>query len=102
MYLHDGAIQGHGLNLDLNNLLGLENFKNPLQHPAFTPPIEPGVDTVPVPKALWQPSPLAALLGHVKHRIEQRKVRNFHVPALHGQRVFNLFELRRSQFHVAF
>ena len=53
---------------------GLQVFEDPVEHPVLGPTIHTGVDRVPVPKALRQPSPLAPLLGDVQDRVEHLQI----------------------------
>ena len=70
MDLDDGAVQRHRLQLDTDQLGALQVFEDPV----LGPTIHTGVDRVPVPKALRQPSPLAPLLGDVQDRVEHLQI----------------------------
>jgi hypothetical protein len=81
-----GAIQTHVLDSDGQNLLLLQPSENPIQHSRFTPAIHPRVDRMPVAKLLWQASPFATMLHHIKEGIEQLQIGHAHVAAAGNRR----------------
>ena len=85
MDLDDGAVQRHRSSLMRNQLGALQVFEDPVEHPVLGPTIHAGVDRVPVPKALRQPSPLAPLLGDVQNRVQHLQVRHADIATLRGR-----------------
>ena len=83
MDLDDGAVHRHGLQLEANDLLPLQLLEHPVEHPALRPAVHAHVDGVPVTEPGRQPSPLAAVLGHVEDGVEHLQVRQTDVAALH-------------------
>ena len=83
MHLDDGAVQRHGLQLEAHDPLALQMLEDPVEHPAPRPPVHPHVDGVPVAEPGQQPSPLAAVRGHVQDSVEHLPVRMADIAALH-------------------
>ena len=69
MNLHNGAVQGHRLNLDAYELGILQSLKQSVEYAALGPTVHARVDRVPVAKALWKTAPLAAMFGHVLNSV---------------------------------
>jgi len=99
MHFDTGAIQRNGFDLDANDLLLLQLFKDPVEYAALGPAIHSGVNGVPVAEAFRQASPLAAMLGHIKNGIENLQVAEADIATLAGQAGFDLFVLGSGQFH---
>ena len=63
----------------------LQLLEHPVEYPALGPAVHAHVDGVPVAEAGRQPSPFAAMLGHVEDGIEYLQVRQADVAALHRE-----------------
>jgi len=100
MHFDRGAIQAHMLAADGQNLLLLQPREDTIQHPRFTPTIHPRVDRMPVAKLLGQSPPFAAVLNHIKQRIEQLQIGHAHVPALPRQAIGDPLILSLSKPHT--
>ena len=70
MHFDHGAIQRHGFDLDADDLRTLQFREHAIQHAAPGPPVHPRVDRVPSTEAFWQAAPFAAVLSHIKNRIQ--------------------------------
>ena len=57
-----GAVQRHGFDLDVHDLLALKLFEHLVQHPGLGPLAHARVHCVPIAQALGQTAPLAAPL----------------------------------------
>ena len=99
MHFDYGAIQRYGFNLDADDLRTLQLREHAIQHAAPGPSVHPRVDRVPSAEAFWQAAPFAAVLSHIKNRIQHLQVRHTHVTPLPGQAVFDLMILGFSDFH---
>ena len=99
MDLDDGAVQRHRLQLDADQLGALQVFEDPVEHPVLGPTIHAGVDRVPVPKALRQPSPLAPLLGDVQDRVQHLQVRHADIATLPRKTRLDACVLRFGELH---
>jgi len=99
MHFDHGAIQRYGFDLDADDLRTLQFREHAIQHAASGPPVHPCVDRVPPTEVFWQAAPLAAVLSHIKNRIQHLQVRHTHVATLPGQAVFDLMILGFSDFH---
>jgi len=99
MHLHRGRVEREGLDLDAHGLLQLQLLEDPVEHPVLGPAVHPNIDGVPVAEPAGQPTPFAALLGHIQDRVEHFQVAQTHIPALQRQRILNLFVLLLSKFH---
>src|SRR5208283_971777 len=100
MHLDDGRVQLDGLNLDAHDLLALQLLKHAIQHAILGPAVHAGVDGVPVPEPLRQPTPLAALLGDIQNRVQYHEVRHLHVATLTRQTGLNATVLRFRDLHL--
>ena len=74
MDLDRGAVQGHRLNLDADDLSMLQTFKDPIQNARLRPAAHAGINGVPTAKALGQAAPLATLFSHVQDGIQDLKI----------------------------
>ena len=101
MDLDDGAVQRHRLQLDADQLGALQVFEDPVEHPVLGPTIHTGVDRVPVPKALRQPSPLAPLLGDVQDRVEHLQIGHADIATLSREAGLDACVLRLGELHPA-
>jgi len=99
MHFDGGRVQFHGLDLDAQDLLSLQLFKDVIQHAILGPAIHARVDGVPVTKALRQAAPLAALLGDVQQRVEHLQVRDAYIAALARQTGCDTKVLCFGEFH---
>lgn len=102
MNLHNGAVKGHGLDLDADELSTLQLLEQSIQHPVLGPAVHARVDRVPVAKTLRQTTPLAAMLGHIQNRIENLQIRQAYVASLSRQTAFDLLILGFGNFHTGF
>ena len=100
MHFNRGAIQAHMLAADGQNLLLLQPREDTIQHPRFTPTIHPRVDRMPVAKLFGQSPPFAAVLNHIKQRIEQLQIGHAHVAALPRQAIGDPLILTLSKPHT--
>ncbi len=100
MDFHNGAVSGHGLDLDAYELSMLQPLEQSIQHAALGPAIHSRVDRVPVAKALWQAAPLAAMLGHIQDGIENLQVRKAYIASLPRQTALDLLILGFGDFHT--
>ena len=82
MDLHNGAVQRDRFQFDLNDLLSLELFEHPVQHPAFRPTAHPHINSVPPPEPGRQPPPLAAVLRHIQNSVQHLQIRQLHIAPL--------------------
>jgi len=99
MKFDHGAIQRYGFDLDADHLRTLQFCEHAIQQAAPRPPVHPRVDRVPSTEALGQAAPLAAVLSHIKNRIQHLQVRHTYVTPLPGQAMFDLMVLGFSDFH---
>ena len=79
----------------------LQVFEDPVEHPVLGPTIHTGVDRVPVPKALRQPSPLAPLLGDVQDRVEHLQIGHADIATLSREAGLDACVLRLGELHPA-
>lgn len=70
MHLHTGTVQADGLDFDLDDLRAMQLLKCLVEHARLGPAAHARVDRVPVAEALGQPTPLAAVLGHIEDHVE--------------------------------
>jgi len=82
MNLDARGIQRDRLDLDAHDLGLLQLLEHPIEHTRLGPAIHAGVDRVPVAEALGQPSPFAAVFGHVKDGVDHLQVAQADVAAL--------------------
>src|SRR5262249_29042191 len=101
MDFDDRAVETDRFELDMNQLLGLQFLKKAVEHAGFGPAIHPGVDRMPIPEALRQRAPLAAILGHVEDRVDHGEILVRDIAALARQKRFNASELCSGDFHAA-
>ena len=99
MNLHNGAIQGHGLDLDADELSTLQLLEQSIQHTALGPAIHARVDRMPVAKAPGQAAPFAAVFGYIQDGIENLKIRETYVASLPRQTILDLLILGFGNFH---
>ena len=71
MHLDDGRVHLDGLNLDADDLFFLQPLKDLVQNSVLGPTVHAGIDGVPRAKTLGQATPLAALFGNIKKRVEK-------------------------------
>jgi hypothetical protein len=83
MHLDRSRVQGHRFELDPNDLLYLQLLKNTIQNAALGPPAHPHINGVPAAETLRQATPLAALFGHIQHRVQHLQIAQTDVPPLH-------------------
>ena len=100
MHFDRGAIQAYVLAVDRQNLLLLQPGEDQVQHPRFTPAINPRVDRMPTAKLLGQPTPFATMLHQVEESIEQLQIAHTHVPALPRQAIGDPLILTLSKLHI--
>jgi hypothetical protein len=100
MHLHDGRVHLDGLNLDADDLFFLQALKDLVQNPVLGPTVHAGIDGVPRAKALGQATPLAALFGNIKQRVEKLQIRHSHVAALPRQLRLYALKLRLGGLHL--
>jgi len=100
MNLDAGAVNAHRLDADAHHLRALQLLEHAIQDASFGPAVHARVDRVPVAESLGQASPLAAVLGDVKDRIDHLQVGHAHVAALRGQAMFDLGKLLERDFHA--
>ena len=100
MNLHNGAVQGHRLNLDAYELGILQSLKQSVEYAALGPTVHARVDRVPVAKALWKTAPLAAMFGNVQDGIENLQVRKAYIAPLPRQTTLDLLILSFGDFHT--
>lgn len=82
MYLDNRTIERKHLDPDTNDLGTLQFDRYAIQYPAFRPAVQPRINRMPLPKPLWQTTPLAAMLGNMENRIQQLEIRHADVAAL--------------------
>jgi hypothetical protein len=99
--LDDRAIQAHRLDPNADELLLLQLLKEPIEHTGFGPTIHASVDRMPVAEALRQSAPFAAVLRHVKDRVDDSDALVRDVAALSRQKRFDASELFCRDFHAA-
>ena len=87
------------INFDIDDIVLLKRNKYLVQHALFRPTISAHVDAVPTTELFRQAAPFAAMLGHVKHRVQHLAVRYFHVATLNRQQGLNQFKLLLCDFH---
>lgn len=100
MYLDARAVQRDGLDLDAHNLSTLQLLEHPIEHAGLGPPIHACIDRVPIAEPLGQTAPLAAVLGHIQHRVQHTQVRQADVASLCRQTMCNLLELGLRDLHT--
>ncbi len=100
MHLDAGAIQGHRLDLDPDNLGLLQLGEHPIQHTRPRPAAHAGVDGVPIAKALRQAAPLAAMLSDIEDRVQHVQVGQTYVAPLSREAMLNDRELFGGNFHA--
>ena len=98
--LDHSAVYRYRFEFDAHDLLPLEVFKHPVEHPILRPAIHPGVDGMPVAESGRQPPPLTALIGDIQDRVEYLQVRQFDVAALNGQDRCDAFVLSFCNLHA--
>ena len=69
-----GRVERKCLDPDAHNLLQLQFFKHPVEHPIFRPAIHARVDGVPIAELPGQPAPFAPVFKHVEQGIEQLQI----------------------------
>ena len=82
MHLDNGTVHRHRFDLDSDDLLLLQDRKDPIQHTCLGPAIHPRIDRMPVTEVLGQPAPFAAVFGHIQDRVKHLKIGDAHVAAL--------------------
>ena len=100
MHLDDGRVHLDGLNLDADDLFFLQPLKDLVQNPVLGPAVHAGIDGVPRAKALRQTTPLAALFGNIKQRVEKLQIRHSHLAALPRKIRLNALKLRLGDLHL--
>jgi len=75
--LDDRAVEGNGLDLDLDDLPSLHGLKHLIEDAALGPSHHAGVDRVPGSKMLGEARPFAALFGDIQSRAEPGGNRQF-------------------------
>ena len=89
MHFDSSTVQGHGFDLDPDDLIVLQLREYPIQHPALRPAIHAGIDGVPRAETLGQPAPFAVLLGDKEQGVEELQVGDFDIAALPRQAGFD-------------
>ena len=99
MNLDGRRVHLDGLKPDVNDLFFPQTLKDLIQNSVLGPTVHAGMDGVPRAKTFGQATPLAALFGDIKQRVEKLLTRRSHVAALPRQ--FRLFtrKLRLGDFH---
>jgi hypothetical protein len=90
-----GAVQRNDIDLDAEDLSALQFREHSIQHALLGPPVDPGVDGVPVPESGRQTSPLTPMLGDTKDRVDQIQV-------LHAHRASPSREARCNESELSF
>jgi hypothetical protein len=99
VHLHDGRVHLDRLNLDAHDLFPLQQFEDGIKDAALGPPIHAGIDGMPGAETFGQSAPFAALLGHIKHRVEKLQIGYSYVAALAWQRGINAAILLFGYLH---
>ena len=99
MNLDAGGVQRHRFDLDAHDLLALQCLKHLVEHTGLGPAAHACVDGVPIAKALWQSAPLAAVLGHIQHGVDDLQIAQTDVAALQRKAVLNARKLLFCDFH---
>ena len=100
MHLDARGVQRHRLDLHAHQLLALQLLEHLVQHASLGPATHARIDRVPITEPLGQPAPLAAVLGNIQHGVDHLQVAQADVAALHGQAVFDAFELLGCDLHA--
>ena len=100
MHLHAGAVQRHGLDLDLHHLRLLQLLEGAIENARLRPAAHARVDRVPVAKTLGQATPFAAVFGGIQDGVEHLQIRETDVAALARQAVLDLLELGYCNLHA--
>jgi len=100
MHLDDGRVHLDGLNLDADDLFFLQALKDLVQNSVLGPTVHAGIDSVPRAKTLGQTTPLAALFGNIKQRVEKLQIRHPYVTALTRQLRLYALKLRLGDLHL--
>ena len=100
MHLDAGAVQRHRLDADAHNLVLLQLLEDPVEDTCLGPAVHAGVDGAPIAEAGWQPAPLAAVLAHIKDRVEHVQIRETDIAALGRQVVLDLSKLGWRDLHA--
>jgi len=99
MHFDSSTVQGHGFDLDADDLIVLQLREYPIQYAALGPPIHASIDGVPIAKPLGQTAPFAALFGDVQDRVQHPQIGQAYVAALNRQTVLDQAVLRIGDFH---
>lgn len=100
MHLDTRGVQRHHLDLHAHQLLALQFLEHLVQHTCLGPAAHARVDRVPVAEPIGQPTPLAAVFGHIQHGVDHLQIAQADVAPLHGQAVFDAFELLGCDLHA--
>src|SRR5678816_1688962 len=100
MDLDARGVQRDRLDPDAHDLRLLQLFEHPIEDTGLGPAIHARVDRVPIAEALWQPAPLAAMLGYVEDGVDHLQVAQTDVAALLRQAVLNRGELPGRDLHA--
>ena len=99
MHFHSGAIQRHGFDSHLDDVLPLESLEDEIQYSVLGPTVHPRIDRMPGSIPLGKPAPLAAMFGNVEDGIDNIEVLVLHVAALGREVAFNPVELLSRYLH---
>jgi hypothetical protein len=100
MNLRNRAVQGHGLDLDTDDLSMLQLLEQSVQNTTPGPAVHARVDCMPVAKALGQAAPFAAVLRYIQNGIENLKIGKPYISPLPGQAAFDLLILGFGDLHL--
>ncbi len=100
MDLDTGGVERNCFDFDAYKLCALQLFKHTIHDTCFGPAVHARVYGVPVTKALGQPTPFAAMLGHIEDCIDDLEVTQADVATLPRQAMLNGGELFRCDFHA--
>jgi len=101
MHLHRSAIQRAHFDLELNQLLLLQNFKDSRQHPGACPAPQTSINRVPVPILLGQLAPLRSILRDVEHRVQGLEIAVLQAAAVLRKTMLYPFVVLLTQLHLS-
>lgn len=100
MHLDAGAVERNRLDLDSHDLLALQLCEHFVQHTGLLPSTHAGVNRVPIAKTLGQAAPLASVLCHIQHGIDDLQIGQAHVASLQWKAMLDARELLGCDLHV--
>src|ERR1700751_3756427 len=99
MNLYHRAIQRDRFDLDANDLFTLQFREHAIQHATPGPAVHSRVNRMPSAETPGQSTPLAAMLGDIKNRIQHLQVRQADIAALSRQAMPDPLILGFGKFH---